>query len=255
MIGWNLKATHIIMELDELVAKNTNLIVATKFLPEEEDLINLRKNLKNIEIAFLEGDTTDRKFLESLTIVQSNFKRVLILGYSEEFEQSQADSQTLITLLHIRDIIEKEKNLLKKEKSEEPEEIQIVTEILDSRNQDLANRATPDDFIVSSRFVAMILAQLSYQKNFRIFNLFSSDRQQIFLKLASNYVPLNETINFATIVEAASRKGEAAIGYQIKNEGHYPQKNYGCYLNPDKSENINFKKYDRIIVFSDSETK
>jgi hypothetical protein len=265
MIGWNLKAIEIIKELDMLVAKGTQLTIASRIMPPTDVLEGLEEELKNIRLHSIKGETTDRIFLEGLDLPGSNYKRVIILGYSDSFDIYSCDSQTLVTLLHVRDIVERDRRNMPDmpdtcDKPNRGQEISIVTELLDCRNRNIASRARSDDLIVSNQFVAMLLSQLAYYKDFDLFNVFASERQQIFLKLARNYLDFGEEnsnieLTFATVVEAASRKGETAIGYHRVKDCFNPEKYYGVVINPPKSKSITFEKWDRIVVFSDSEVK
>ena len=46
-------------------------------------------------------------------------------------------------------------------------------------------------------------------------DLFDADGAEIYLKDASTYVATGESVDFFTVVEAARRRGEIAIGYDI----------------------------------------
>ena len=60
---------------------------------------------------------------------------------------------TLVTLLHLRDIEEKHGDTFS-----------VVSEMLDARNQKLAEVTGTDDFIVSENLVSLLLAQLAENK-------------------------------------------------------------------------------------------
>ena len=83
----------------------------------------------------------------------------------------------------------------------------IVSEMLDPRNRVLAEVARADDFIVGNRLVALLLAQVSENKELNaVFqDLFDPEGSEIYLKLASNYVTIGKPVNFYTVVEAARR--------------------------------------------------
>ncbi|HLE27077.1 MAG TPA: hypothetical protein VI793_03095, partial [Anaerolineales bacterium] len=69
--------------------------------------------------------------------------------------------------------------------------------------------------------------------------------------LASNYVKTGEPVNFYTLVEAARRKGEVAFGYKLRAYANDLEKAYGVVVNPDKSQEIAFSEWDRIIVLAE----
>ena len=58
-------------------------------------------------------------------------------------------------------------------------------------------------------------------------------------------------MNFYTVIEAARQRNEVAIGYRIVAQSDDASKAYGVVINPDKSANITFSEWDRIIVLAD----
>ena len=74
----------------------------------------------------------------------------MVLCYSDSLDAQRADSRTLITLLHLRDIEERGGR-----------DFSIVSEMLDLRNRALAEVTHADDFIVSDRLVSLLMAQIS----------------------------------------------------------------------------------------------
>ena len=68
----------------------------------------------------------------------------------------------------------------------------------------------------------------------------------------SEYVDLGKLLSFYTVVEAARRRDEVAVGYRIKSEVANPQKSYGLYLNPDKSQRITFTQGDKMVLLAES---
>lgn len=83
-------------------------------------------------------------------------------------------------------------------------------------------------------------------------DLFDSDGIEIYIKLARDYVALECETNFATIVEAARRRGECAIGYRLSAHATNAEKRYGVVVNPPKSARLRFSVNDRVIVVADS---
>ena len=81
--------------------------------------------------------------------------------------------------------------------------------------------------------------------------LFEADGSEIYLRPAGNYVNLNEDLNFYTVLEASQQRNEVAIGYRLFEHFRSSSKNYGVRLNPDKSEMLNFKEGDMIIVLAE----
>ena len=74
---------------------------------------------------------------------------------------------------------------------------------------------------------------------------------EIYIKNITEYIKITESVNFFTLLEAACRKNEMAIGYKILGEEDMPEKNYGVYLNPHKAEKTTFTENDSIIVIAE----
>ena len=85
-----------------------------------------------------------------------------------------------------------------------------------------------------------------------VFNdLFDPEGSEIYLKPAVDYVESGQPVNFYTVLEAARRRGEVAIGYRIASELHDAAKAYGVRTNPRKSAEITFAREDKVIVLAE----
>ncbi len=241
ILGWNARGCLIVNELDSYVAPGSEVVVMADLPEVELQIARLCGNLKNLNAHFQIGDTTDRATLDALQI--AGFEHVIVLGYSEMMGPQQADARTLITLLHLRQI---EQNSGKS--------LAIVSEMQDVRNRELAEVTQADDFIVSDNLVSLLLTQVSENKHLHaVFaDLFDSNGSEIYLKPASDYVSPGVPLNFYTVVEAARRRNEIAIGYRIAANSGNSQKQYGVVVNPNKAEQIQFAPQDLVIVISES---
>jgi hypothetical protein len=203
------------------------------------DIKACEKNLTNQKLNFVPGDTTNRELLDSLGIME--YDHVIVLAASG-LEPQEADARTLVTLLHLRDIV-----------SYDETPFSIVSEMLDLRNRELAEVAQVDDFIVSEHLVSLMLSQLSEDENlFDIFQtIFAPHGAEIYLKPVEDYVETGQLVTFYTVVEAARRRGETAIGYRVTAEANDAETQYGVYTNPVKSEKVIFAPDDKIIVVAE----
>ena len=154
----------------------------------------------------------------------------------------EADAQTLITLLHLRNLSNQAKKNLN-----------IVSEMMDIQNRKLAEVTKADDFIVSDNLLSLLLSQVSENKYLmQVFDhLFGSKECGIFIKPASNYIKQGQPANFYTVLESARLQNEVAIGYRIIAEKNNVDKAYGVVVNPVKSEKVQFTDEDRVIVLVD----
>jgi len=240
ILGWNHRAPSIIQELDQYVAKGSELVIVANINIGQMESDCTDYQLINHKITYIQGDTTNRRTLDRLNIPA--FDHVIILNYSNQLDSQLADAQTLVTLLHLRDIADKNEN-----------PFSIVTEMMDIRNRELAEVTKADDFIVSDKLISLMLTQIAENKNLvAVFqDLFDPIGSEIYLNPASHYVKLTKPVNFYTVIESARRKNQVAIGYRIQKLSNNPHEHYGVVINPSKSKNINFTTEDKIIVISD----
>lgn len=239
ILGWNRSGCIIVRELDSYVAKGSQLLIVSNVEDLEKQIQREVGKLKNQKLEVMEGDIRDRALLDELEVAE--YDHVIVLAYSH-LEVQEADAVTLVTLLHLRDIAEKD---------ETP--FSIISEMLDLRNRELAEAARVDDFIVSDHLISLMLAQLSESAELKdVFaDLFDPEGAEIYLKPIGDYVQTGKPVNFYTAVEAAKRRGETAIGYRIMSESHEAAKAYGVHTNPKKSEKVSFKPEDRLIVIAE----
>jgi ion channel POLLUX/CASTOR len=239
ILGCNRRVSAILRELDHYVAAGSAVTVVAP--PDAaEAALGTPPALANQRLAVRPGDPRDRQLLDELDI--PSYQHVILLC-PEGLPEQHADAETLMTLLHLREIRERGAH-----------SFSIVSEMLDPRNRPLAEVTRADDFIVGDRLVALLLTQISENKELNaVFqDLFDPEGSEIYLKLASNYVALGRPVNFYTVVEAARRRGEIAIGYKIKAKSSDPASAYGVVVNPAKSATVTFAEWDRLVVIAES---
>jgi ion channel POLLUX/CASTOR len=81
--------------------------------------------------------------------------------------------------------------------------------------------------------------------------LFSSQGAEIYLRPAEWYVQAGKSVDFYTVLEAASRRGETALGYRIAKHAHDASQAYGVKVNPHKPDPVQFSSGDKIIVLAE----
>lgn len=239
ILGWNRSGTTIVRELDNYVAKGSQVTVVAEVDNVEKQIRANGTNLKNQTLTVEAGETTDRDLLNKLGV--EDYDHVIVLAYST-LDPQEADAKTLVTLLHLRDMAEKD---------ETP--FSIVSEMLDLRNRELAEATQVDDFIVSEHLISLMMSQLS--ENAELFDVFTDmfdpEGAEIYLKPVGNYVATGQPVDFYTVVEAARRRGETALGYRLLSEAKDAEKSYGVHTNPRKSEQVTFSPDDKIIVIAE----
>jgi Trk K+ transport system NAD-binding subunit len=238
VLGWNRSGTTIVHELENYVAQGSQITVVAD-TGDIEEQINAQGQLKHQSLVIEQGQTTDRNLLNRLKV--ADYDHVIVLAHGS-VDAQEADARTLVTLLHLRAMAQKD---------ETP--FSIVSEMLDLRNRELAEATKVDDFIVSEHLVSLMMSQIS--ENAELFGVFEDilapEGSEIYLKPMGDYVKTGTPVNFYTVVEAARRRGETALGYRLVSESKDTEKSYGVHTNPKKSATVVFSADDKIIVMAE----
>lgn len=251
VLGWNDRAGPIIGELDNYVGAGSSVLLVDESDQAEAAGRDVHRfadrPLRNLSVAFQRGDPTDRRTLDALQV--HGYDHVIVLseahgggGGNPAAAAQEADARTLITLLHLRDIADRCDH-----------RFSIVSEMLDVRNRELAKVTRADDFIVSDTLISLMLAQISENRELAaVFDdLFDPEGSEIYLKPAGDFVEPGRQVTFYTVLEAARRQGDVAIGYRVQAHAFDPARSYGVRINPRKSERVTFAPGDRVIVLAE----
>jgi voltage-gated potassium channel Kch len=227
LIGWNERAPIVLRELDHYAPPGSTLTVVTSFGQPNVPVLD------NLAVTVVAASTTDRATLE--TYVVGGLDQVIVLCYSDHLEVQAADARTLVTLLHVRDI-------LGKLGAATP----VVTEMLDDRNRVLAQVAHVDDVVVSGEIVSLLVTQLSEDRRLEaVFGqLLGDEGSEIYLRPAEWYVQPGRQVSYATVVAGAAARGATAIGYKSDD--------LGVLVNPAKSQTFDVQSGDRVVVLAES---
>jgi hypothetical protein len=238
ILGWNAKTRMVLEQLDKYVAPGSVTDVVTDHPDAAEAIRKIGPTMRVQGLNFKEDDSTDRRLLETLN--PGSYNHIIALC-SDDVEPQIADSKTLVTLLHLRDMAQRAKQKFK-----------VVSEMADDRNRTLAQVTQADDFIVSDKLISLLLTQTAENPHLsQVFaQLFSSEGSEIYLKPAEHYVRPGAPVNFYTVAESARRRGEAAIGYRVAAQAQQAPA-YGVRLNPDKGVQFMLQPGDKIIVLAE----
>jgi len=230
LVGWNSRAGRIIELLDQLVEPGSIVDVAS---PIEPDLGGLQPRV--LKLGLKSCNPTSRRSLEELDL--GGYKHIIVLS-DDTFDPDHADDRTLVTLLHLRDI-----------EVQLGDPYSIITEMNDDGNREVAQVTKADDFIVSNKLISLLLTQLAENKHLqRVFaELFDPAGAEIYLRPASLYVTPGQPVNFATVIEAAKRRDETAIGIRTRDGGDDGPA-YGVTLNPPKSAPLTLAASDSVVI-------
>jgi len=234
VLGYNAGLHAMLAELSNYVAVGSSVTVVAEIDPPEF------ATFANMTVEFRRGDTTSRAVLEAIPVV--DFTHIIVLAYKDSLDPQRSDAKTLITLLHLRDMADRG-----------GVDLSVVSEMLDDRNRELAEVTRADDFIVSDKLISLMLSQVSENQQLtQVFStLFSSTGSEIYLRPADLYIKAGESVDFYTVLEAARRRGETAIGYRIAEHARSSEHFYGVSVNPKKARLNSFVAGDKIIVLAE----
>lgn len=236
VLGWNRRAPIIVHELSRYVATGSLLTIAADTPDLDQSVAGLSVASDNLSVEYGRVDTTSRAALEALDIAA--YDHVLVLGYSDILAPQPTDTATLVTLLHLRKIADAAGT-----------HINVVSEMVDVRNRELAEVTRADDFVVSNKLVSLMLAQASENENLgAIFaDLLDEEGSEIYMRPAEDYVALDMPVNFYTVTQSARERGEVAIGHHRPRPGARAD---GIVVNPLKSASVDYQVGDRLIVLA-----
>lgn len=227
----------ILLEVNRFLPPGTPVTVAGAVIAPLNGDSTFEGSLQ-LELQWIDMDITDRYNLNK--VLDQGADHVLILS-NHDLPAEKADAQTLTTLLHIRNW---------QEKTGKP--LVLTTEMIDIRNQQLAQVANVNDFVISSNITGLIMTQVSENRELvPIFEeLLDSSGANIELKPASNYIPEGRSVDLSTVTHLVSERKEVFLGYTWENTEADNRFMSGIRLNPDKKSRITFGADDRLIVLT-----
>jgi voltage-gated potassium channel Kch len=241
ILGWARSGPTLVKHLDQYVAAGST---ATVLAPDEAAsfaIADLAREMSHQVVRATIGMAANRATLDALDIPA--YDHVVVCGSGDPDPQA-ADAEALLTLLHLRDIRRKS-----------GARFSLVTEMRDAKNRELGSVASVDDFVVSEHLLSLMLAQLAEQKRRKpVFDdLFDPAGPEIHIRPATDYVRVDRPITYSTVVEAARRRREIAIGFRRVNGGSEETAlGFGIVVNPPKSKLVTFGEQDQVIVITES---
>lgn len=233
ILGWNHRGPTVAQELARYVAPGSALTIAADSPGLDAAVSALAIDPARLDMRYVSCLSSDRTVLEGLDI--SSYDHVMVLSDVDDLSPQAADTRTLVTLLHLRQIADAA-----------GKRISVVSEMADIRNRELAEVTRADDFVVSNRLISLMLAQTSENELLAaIFaELLDEEGAEIFVRPMEDYVVTGRPVNFYTVAESAARRGEVAIGY-IRGD-----RRPAIHINPLKCDHLTFAPGDRLIVIA-----
>jgi voltage-gated potassium channel Kch len=234
ILGDNQSLSVILDELAECMALGSRVKVIS---PTASPAATLSRNSR---VEFAIADPTSRLVLEESLVREYN--HIMVLADRNARSIQASDAKTLMTLLHLRAMVK-----------EQDASINVVTEMLDDHNRELAEVTNADDFIVSDKLVSLMLTQLSENEAIKgVFSaILSSVGSQVRLHPAEWYVQLGVEVNFNDITSAANLRQESALGYRQMELDVVGDGMHGVRLNPSRTAKVSFKQGDMVVVLTE----
>lgn len=254
LIGWSSKAPVVVREYAAYVLEGSSIdVVMDVFSPRVVETITaLRRDVPSLEIRMLKAHPLIRT--ELAAIEPLTYDTIMVLRQNMEAAQDpeRIDAESIVVLMHLRALLRERLAAGGGQPS-----TKIITEVMESSNQELVSRAGVDDYIISNRMVSMILAQLSQRPRMRRVydDLFQEAGSEIYVKPASLYLDdLPRDVRFCDLMRLAQRRGgEVCIGYRLRALATDPSRNFGVVLDPPKDRMVTLSAVDALIVVAEDD--
>lgn len=240
ILGCNSKLTRILQEEDRYVASGSQVVIALseEQFAHKEEYENLE--VDNLEITVVTCDFYDRNQLEAL--LKPGMSVLVLAEDNEEDDEDtieEKDSRILMILLQLKYLSEKKDYKLT-----------ITSEMLRVENQELAQFANVNDFVVSSNITSLIVTQICQCRELKVIfeELLRENGSEIYVRPAKNYIKLGVKTDIYTACEAAARQREVMIGYRrIEPDTGAVE----IVTNPPKAREMVFEETDSLVVISE----
>ena len=238
VIGWSSMGHSVLGELATFLPKgSTAHIVANPKYVDAAELKSLKFPGLAVTFSASTGDID-----ELIAAAEAkHYDEVIVLGYRNAISESEADAQTMLTMLQMNTLFEDSKNKV--------HPTRLVAEILDSRKAELARVAAVDDLVISDNLAALVVAQVSENPALApVFtDLFDADGASVNMRPIEEYAPLKKKVAFSQLVAAGVARNESVIGYRVAANSRDGAAQ-GVVLNPAKGTEFTPAAGDSLIV-------
>ncbi|MBP9022289.1 MAG: hypothetical protein KBH06_03710 [Spirochaetes bacterium] len=248
IVGWSIKTPIIIDKYSNYLIEGSMIDVVVSEITDEikSEFEAVKAKHTPIKMNLIAADIHDSEVVKNLR--PENYDNVILLS-GDGGDAEVRDSETIAQLLGFRHYF---KNLAKKDIK-----TQLITEVADSDNIDLIKEVGVKDFLISNQFISKIYAQISEEPAvYDIYDdLFKAEGSEVYIKPAEYFFSsFPVEISFAEICEAAIMRNETCFGVRLASEEDDASKNYGIYVNPEKSQKFTITKNDWFITLAEDES-
>ncbi len=246
ILGWHEIGKIFVQELNQYSSKGTIFDIAIHNPSQEfqKNIAHIDKAHKNVDINIIDINPMVIENLEN--IHPFDYDTILILATDvDEKSEDRVDSNTILVLLMLQKInLKFNKNT------------KIITQLLNSANQELMTQTRVDDFLMSNKMTTMILAQLSENLKMHLFydDIFQESGSEIYVKPVHLYFnSFPKTVSFTNIIDMAQQRNEICLGVLKESYRKKADRNFGVTLNIPKDKDVTLTKNDFIIVLADDQ--
>ncbi|MEA3502276.1 MAG: hypothetical protein U9R47_05825, partial [Actinomycetota bacterium] len=243
VIGWGPKAERLVGEYAEYVLPGSRVDIMPR------STRGLDPHVEGLVVEVLPHDPLDPRTWE--TVDPLNYDHVILLSEGDPDATAEAvDAETIMILLLLRGAIRRA------EGTHTGRNTTVVTELVESGNQVVAPNVGVHDFVISSRIVSMLFAQIAEQPDMHELyeSLLHEEGSEIYVKPISLYVSeLPTELPFCDLMTLANSRGEICIGTKTKSKEDRADLNYGVRLVPHKDEGIKLAEGDALVVLAEDE--
>ncbi len=249
VLGWHDVAKIFIREADDYLLEGSSFDIMFHEPSDEimEKIDALKAAHDDLVINHVNESPLHMDYLISMN--PFTYDNIIILSQdSGEQSAEKVDSDTLMILLMLRKVA--------REKEITNHHTKIITQILNSENQDLIIQTDVDDFIISNKLITMILAQLSEAPEIKKLydDIFEEDGSEIYVKPTSLYfTEFPVQLSFADVMATANKRDEICLGIRLGNKTKNPDENFGVILNLPKDKSITLNENDYLVVLAEDE--
>jgi hypothetical protein len=251
IIGHTQKTPLVLSELGRYVVEGSSV----ELMPRAHHAVNggevkpVSGLMGGLQVSTLDLDPLDPATWERHQ--PADYDSIILLSEGDEARlPDQIDAETILILLLIR-------RELERARADGEVSTTVITELIESENQPLAASTGVHDFVVSSRLISMILAQISEEPLMQQVyqSLFDENGSEIYLKPASLYFDdLPQRVTFAELVGLAQQRGEVCLGVKLKAHEDRQTLNYGITLAPTKTSLWDLGSADALVVLAEDES-
>jgi hypothetical protein len=239
IVGYNRRAWQLIKQLDRLVANGSELKLVVEASVDLNIIRYLERSVTNLQVVVEHRRTSDPHVLDGL--LAEHYDHVVVLLRTDVYGAEDAVARTVAIMRHMRDAAWR---------SNRP--FSLMGEISDVEHDGLPVSIPESDGLLKiDRMVSLLVSQVSdSRERSQVFEqLFDASGPRFCFRPATAYVKSNRAVSFYTVVEAARRRGEVAVGYWTSSN-RSARADGRAVLNPLKTQPITFTDQDAILVLA-----